>query len=470
MDDKVVSPSSQLGAADTAYKLIRVLAFTMVLSVMSVTMFNIALTDISIEFSLSVAQVSWVSTAYLVVYALGTLTYGKLVNMFHLRHLVVVGLLIFAMGSLVGFTAQSYYVVVLGRIVQAAGAAVVPAMSTIIPVRYFSQEKRGYALGITFTGLAVGNAIGPVISAAVVSFAEWRWLFAVPILTLTTLPFYLKYLGRDQLKKDDKIDYLGGGLLALFVILLMMSITQAKILYFVAAAVLFILFIVRSRLTSTPFIPLQLFHSKGYAIGLVILVLMQGIGFSFPFLTPLLLQQVNDLSAGIVGFMLVPAAICSAFLGRRIGKIVDAHGNHFVYSISASLLVITFMAMSIWAGSHHYWIAAILIVGTVSQMSLQISLINSVSRSLAPEYTGVGMGLFSTLNFMSGAISASFYSILLDQGARTAWNGINANLEASVFSNMYFVFAVMHILLLVIFHYLYKVPVPKVRTANKQSH
>ncbi|MCM3781740.1 MFS transporter [Neobacillus mesonae] len=467
MDDMKVVTTDQEESA-SANRLIRVLAFTMVLSVMSVTMFNIALADISIEFSLSVAQVSWVSTAYLVVYALGTLTYGKLVSRFHLRQLVVFGLLLFAAGSLIGLSAQTYFMVVFGRIVQAAGAAVVPAMSTIIPVKYFSPERRGYALGITFTGLAVGNAIGPVISAALVSVAEWRWLFAVPMLTLVTLPFYMKYLGKDELKKD-KLDYLGGATLALFIVLLMMSITQTEVLYLVLAVVMFVLFMIRSRTAVNPYIPLEMFRSKGYALGLIILVIVQGIGFSLPFLTPLLLQQVNGLSSGLVGFMLVPAAICSAFLGRKIGKIVDVRGNLFIYSISAWLMVLTFLGMSTAAGGHHFFIAAFLVIGTVSQMSLQISLINSVSRSLPSEYTGVGMGLLSTLNFMSGAVAASLYSLLLDQGSSTAWNMANVHSEASIFSNMYLVFAVIHIMAWTAFQYLYRSPAPKARTANKQT-
>lgn len=75
----------------------------------------------------------------------------------------------------------------------------------IIPVRYFPAESRGRALGITATGLAIGSAIGPVVSALIVSVFHWRWLFFIPVLILVTLPLYRKYLGNEQGQGDGSI-------------------------------------------------------------------------------------------------------------------------------------------------------------------------------------------------------------------------------------------------------------------------
>ncbi|WP_119601981.1 MFS transporter [Paenibacillus nanensis] len=57
------------------------------------------------------------------------------------------------------------------------------------PIRYSSPERRGRALGITMTGLAVGGAVGPLLAALVMSVAYWRFLFCIPLLTLIALPF-----------------------------------------------------------------------------------------------------------------------------------------------------------------------------------------------------------------------------------------------------------------------------------------
>lgn len=108
-------------------RLIRILAFTLVISVMSATMFNIVLPEIRKEFQLSFAQVSWVTSAFLLIYAIGTVIYGKLADIYKLKNLLTFGLIFFAFGSMIGLAAQEYWMVLLGRVLQAVGASVVPA-------------------------------------------------------------------------------------------------------------------------------------------------------------------------------------------------------------------------------------------------------------------------------------------------------------------------------------------------------
>ncbi len=133
---------------ETGDKLILILMYTLILSVMSATMFNIVLPQISKEFNLSIAQVSWVSSAYGLIYAIGTVTYGKLSDTYKLKNLLTFGLLIFAFGSLVGVISQEFWMVIVARCLQAMGAATIPATAMIIPVRYFPPERRGSALGM----------------------------------------------------------------------------------------------------------------------------------------------------------------------------------------------------------------------------------------------------------------------------------------------------------------------------------
>lgn len=159
--------------------LIKLLAFTLILSSMSATMFNIVLPEIRADYKLSVAQVSWVSTSYLLIYAVGSVLYGKLLDRYQAKNLITFGLLVFVSGSVLGLLSGSYTFVLVARILQAVGAAVIPALAMLIPVRYFPPERRGHALGISATGLALGNAIGPIVSSLLVSFVHWRWLFAI---------------------------------------------------------------------------------------------------------------------------------------------------------------------------------------------------------------------------------------------------------------------------------------------------
>jgi MFS transporter, DHA2 family, metal-tetracycline-proton antiporter len=142
-------------------KLLLVLAVTLVFSVMNASIFNVVLPVIGAEFHLAPSALSWISTGYMIVYAIGSVTYGKLADKYRLKDLLTFGLAVFALGSLVGLIATEYWMIILGRVLQAAGASVIPATGMIIPVRYFPPEKRGRALGTLRHRLSPWFGAGP---------------------------------------------------------------------------------------------------------------------------------------------------------------------------------------------------------------------------------------------------------------------------------------------------------------------
>lgn len=443
-------------------RLIRILSFTLLVSVMSATMFTIVLPEIRAEFQLTYTQVSWVTTAYLLVYAVGTVIYGKLADSCKLKSLLTFGLLLFSFGSIIGLIATAYWMVLLGRIIQAAGAAVIPAAGGIIPIRYSSPERRGRALGITMTGLAVGGAVGPLSAALLMNVVHWRFLFCIPLLTLIALPFYRKYL-KEENKIASQMDWLGGGLLAGTVTMLLLAITNESWLWGIGFLALFILFILRNYFAASPFIRLGLFRHKNYSLVLVAAFLNSGIGYSLAFLSPQLLTQVHQLAVHMVGYVMIPAATATAILSRKAGKLADDKGNKYVFSTASSLLVSCFVLLSLSAESSSVYIALLLILGNVGMSFMMIVLSNTLSGCLPKEQVGVGMGVLSMLNFIAGAVAASIYSAIIDLGARSAWNGVITNPAAFPYSNIYLVLALLHAMIFVYYHVFIG------RTANRRK-
>ncbi|CAN7736735.1 MFS transporter [Paenibacillus sp. LjRoot153] len=437
----------------TADKLMRVLMFTMTLSMMSGVMFNIALPKISKEFALTIAQVSWLSSAYIMIYAIGAVTYGKLADRYRLKDLVTFGLLLFALGSVIGLTSQTFGMALVGRCLQAAGAAVIPAIAMIIPLRYFAPERRGAALGMTAVGLAFGNALGPVIAALIISTLHWRWLFAVSLVVLVALPFYRKYLGNEQPVSSSKFDWIGGSLLGITIALLLLSVTNGFWLLLGALLVLG-LFMVRIRTAGEPFIAPKLFQNRKYTLGLTLSFLISGSCCSLYVLSPLLLTDVQQLPSVWIGFALVPAAAASALFGRRGGKLADAKGNSYVAYIASSLLLACFLLLATFTGSSPLLIAVFLVLGNVGQSFIVIAVNNSVSRTLPADQVGVGMGMLSMANFIGQGIAIGLYSKAVDLGSAsmTSWNPLFSQGSDTIFSNIYVVLVGSQLIILGLYY------------------
>ncbi|WP_166239630.1 MFS transporter [Paenibacillus turpanensis] len=434
-------------------KLLSVLVFTLILSVMNATMFNIALPSISQQFQLTPSQVSWIVTGYIIVYAIGSVTYGKLADKYRLKDLLTFGLIFFAAGSIIGLAAQSFAMIMIGRILQSVGASVIPATAMLIPVRYFPPEQRGRALGTTSSGIALGTAIGPIVSGFIISFASWRFLFCLSLLALLTLPFYRKYLD-DAKGQAGKTDLLGGALLAGTISLLLLAVTQSSFLYLLAGLVVLILFVIRVRTADEPFIQPKLFLNKQYTWGIIIAFFSTGLSFGIPFITPLMLTGLNQMTPAAIGFVMFPGALAAAIMGRTGGKLVDEKGSAFLGYIALSSLLLSFFFLSVTAGLSPYLIALFLLFGNIGQTFMQITISSLISRSLSREQAGVGMGLMMMINFISGAAATTFIGKVMDTGtADFTLNPLLVDNGAALYSNIFTVLTAAIVMVAFVFHF-----------------
>ncbi|MHA6480627.1 MFS transporter [Paenibacillus sp. strain BS8-2] len=448
MNDDAASSSERQGKA-----LMRLLLFTVMISSMGALMFNIVLPQIGEEFHMSLPQTSWLTTAYALIYALGTVTYGKLSDRFQLANLLTFGILLFGAGSLIGFLSTTFPAALLGRCLQSAGAAAIPAIAMIIPIRYFPPEKRGSAISMTAVGIALGSALGPVVASLLVSIADWRWLFVPSLLMVGFIPLYRKYLRTEPLTEPRSFDWLGGLLLAAAVSLILLGVTYLEWLYGVGGLVALFLFGIRIRAAKEgeAFVHPGLFRNRNYVVMLVLTMLVSGIGISLFFLTPILLAETYGLDAAWIGFAMVPAAVASSLLGRKGGRLADRKGNTYLFTIASSCLILCFLLLSSFAGIAVPWIAAFLILGNVGQSFLQIAISNAVSSVLPKEQIGVGMGLFSMMNFITHGLATAVYGVLASTGAAHNWNPINSYMKEQSFSNIYLVLMAVHIGILVFY-------------------
>lgn len=434
-------------------KLLIVLACSLVFSSMSATMFNIALPTISKELFLTSSQSSWIVTSYMIIYALGSVSYGKLADKYKLKNLITVGILLFSIGSLVGFFSNLYSLIIISRIMQAMGASVFPASAMIIPARYFSPETRGRALGMTSAGLSFGVAIGPIISGIFTTAIHWHYLFALCIIPIVFIPFFRSSLDNQE-GSDVKLDWLGALLLGLTITSFLLGISTNHIYYFLLAILLVCFLIWRIRTAQEPFIRAELFKNKRYTLILVLFAMSSGIGFSLPYLTPLFLTDVYHINAFNSGLIMFPGAALTALLSKRGGVLADRKGPAFLGYVALTSYFICFINLSWIAGKTFYFLIVILMFGYIAQSYFQMSLANMISQVLEKAEIGVGMGLFMLTNFIASSIATTLMGASITMGTSTlSFNIFKLENKAAIYRDIYLVLTLLVILMFVIYFF-----------------
>lgn len=418
-------------------------------SVVAGTMVNVVVPVMGEDFGASEAQVGWVVTAHMLVFAVGVPLYGRVSDIFSLRRLFSLGLLVFAVGSLVCALAPNLSVLVFGRVIQAIGDAAIPALAGVAVAKVLPPGQRGGALGMILSSVGVGASIGPILGGFVEQFLGWHFLFyGVLVMALLLIPGALRVLP-DESEGIRRFDLLGGVLLGLAAGLFLFGVTRGQGQgfgsasswgCFLAAAISASFFAYRISSIPDPFVSPKLFRNRTYVAATIAGFFTMLANLAATVLVPLLVTEVNGLSPAQAGLVLTPGAAAVAVISPRAGKLSDRVGARVLVVAGLAVMGLSLFAVSTFGAGASPVLAAVGMFGVGTGFALaNPATTNAAANALPGEDVGVGLGIYQGVFFLGGGTGPALIGALLaarKEGGAGAINPLYA-LDAAPFSDAF---------------------------------
>lgn len=384
-------------------------------AVLNESVFNVSTPSIAKQFELDASGVSWVITIFFIVFGMGMVIFGKLSDIYSIKKLITIGIVLYSLGSILGFVLQSWYpAVILSRAIQGAGGSAIPALVFVMVARFFTMEERGKLYGIITSTVSFAIGIGPVLGGYIAGSFHWAYLFLVSLPVLAAIPFFQKFLPMEQ-RGTGKLDMVGAVLLGIVVSMLILFTTEANWFYLLVSCIALILFIVQIRRVKEPFVDPALFSNPLYRSGLIIGFLIFGTVMSVMFVIPLMLTKMYGLNTENIGLIMFPGAFSAVIFGKVAGNMTVKRGSHFVVYLGLALIALSLLLQSSSIGLWVWYIGLALIMMYIGFSFMQTALVESVTQILPVNQIGVGMGFFNMTSTISGAVVTALVAKALEQ-------------------------------------------------------
>lgn len=433
------------------------------------TSFNVAVPAIQSEFGLEPSQVSWVISAYVIVFAIGSITYGKLADIFPIRNLITVGLLLFSLGSVIGFFSGNYWILMAGRVIQATGGAALPALEMLAAIRYFPAEKRGRVLGIIAFAISFGWGIGPIAGGLIAGILDWRFIFLTSLFTVAAIPFLRRWLPEEKTNRTVKLDVRGALLTVATVGVLMLLVSKLMMWLLPVFLILLSVSLIYLWKTDEPFINLALFRRRKYRNGLVTLFLAIITVFGMLFVVPLMLEEIYGLGAMEIGFIMFPGSLVGAIFGIIAGRWADQLGSLLIVYLAIFALFAGYVFLAMFPEAGLWVLALVLIFPYLGFVFMQSALPNTILNTLSAAESGVGVGVYNFVFFTAGAFGPAIAGTMLEFPLfRERRNPLFMGEEVFPHSNVFFVFVLMMMVVFALFYRAYREPGKNMRSKRRR--
>ena len=324
-----------LGVGRKEMVMVAVLLVGVLLAVLNQTLLSPALPAIMGDLGVDATTVQWLTSGYSLVEAVIIPFSAYLIGRFSTRQLFVSAFVIFTAGSFAAAVAPNFWVLLLGRVLQAACTGMSMPMVFTVILLVFPREKRGTAMGVIGLIIGFAPAIGPSVAGLLVDSVGWRALFfivtALSVVVVILAVAVLKNYGSFEKAPFDKLSVMLStvGLVSLlyglstFASTDNMAVTAALI---VVGLVLMGLYVRRQMTMPEPMLNVGILRTRNYAVAVVIIVIVQAALMGTGVITPLYVQGVLGFSATMSGVAMLPGALIGAFMGLVSGRLFDRFG------------------------------------------------------------------------------------------------------------------------------------------------
>ena len=395
------------------------------MSVLDQTVVNIAIPRLQNAFGADIHSVQWVVTAYLLTQGAITPTAPYLANNVGIKRSFILSLIAFTLGSLLCGLSWSLPMLILFRVVQGLGGAVLLPLSFTMLFREFAPGERGLALGTLGIPTLLAPALGPILGGYIVTFSSWQLIFFINIpIGIVAVILATLFLHESRGEERRRFDLPGfitaayglAALLYAFSETTTLGWGSVRVLGFLFSGALSLIAFIAIEITTAnrggqPLLDLRLFANRSFAAGNIALVfVIFGLFGSF-FLIPIYLQVLRGQSAFQAGLILLPqalAALVSVVVG---GRLVDRIGVKAVVLPGLLLLgFATWQLTFITLNSPFWWLQLLLVL-----MGLSLGLTGQplVVAALADVREAQQVADASTITTVTRSVAASMGVALL---------------------------------------------------------
>jgi EmrB/QacA subfamily drug resistance transporter len=397
------------------------------------TIVSVATPAIIEDLHTGVNEVVWVTSAYLLAYAVPVLITGRLGDRYGPKRLYLVGLTTFTLASLWCGLTSSIEMLIAARVVQGLGASMITPQTMAIITRIFPPDRRGTAMSLWGATAGVATLVGPILGGVLVDGLGWEWIFFINV-PVGVVGFVLAARLVPTLPTHThRFDWLGVALSGVGMFLLVFGIQEghqyswnaviwATIVAGVVVLGLFVLWQARNR--AEPLVPLGVFGDRNFSIANVAISVM---GFSITSVAiPLMIwaQAVRGLSPTRSALILVPMALMTIVLARFVGQLTDRVHPRLLTAFGfaclfAGLLWLTFVMTpdtSVW------WTVPPMAVFGVGNAFVWAPNSATATRNLPLHLAGAGAGVYNATRQVGAVLGSAAIAVLID--SRLAAEGL----------------------------------------------
>jgi EmrB/QacA subfamily drug resistance transporter len=354
-----------------------VLIVGMFMSILDISIVNVAIPTMQRDFSATTEQIQWVENAYSLALGVVVPVSAWLASRFGPGRVYNLSLVGFAAGSALCGLAWDLNSIVAFRVIQAMAGGVLPVVTLTILYKIVPKEKIGAAMGMYGLGIVVAPAIGPTLGGYLVEYVDWRLIFfinvPVGIAGVIAAIILLPRFGPTPVGRFDTVGFacIAGGLVCLLLALTegqSWGWTSYPILILLTAGVLLLaLFVIVELEVDSPLLDVTVFRSWAFTNSLLLVSVLSVGLFAVLFYIPLFLQQGKGLGAFDTGLLLLPQALVMAVLMPSAGILYDRFGPRWLAASGLALVAIgTYLMKDLTleaSNTHFVWLLVLRAVG-----------------------------------------------------------------------------------------------------------
>ena len=391
--------------------------------ILNETIMGVALPQLIDDLGIKPSTAQWLTAAFMLTMAVVIPITGYLIQRFHSRPLFITAMSLFVAGTAIAAIAPDFTILLLGRIVQASGTAIIfPLLMTTV-MTLVPPATRGRMMGNISIVMSVAPAIGPTISGLILSVFSWRFMFIfvlpIAIAALVIGFVFMKNISEPTAGKVDILSIvlsaLGFGGLVYGLSVAGTAQNALELALPIAVGVVSLALFTWRQLTlqkqNRALLDLRTLKSANFTLSIVMFAISMMAMFGVIVLLPIYMIDALGFPVVNVGLLLLPGGLVMGLLGPIVGRFYDRVGPRIPLITGALLVSADLWAMAMFLTVDSTWVMVLVahILLSIGLALLFTPLFTASLASLKPQFYSHGSALLSTIQQLAGAAGTALF-------------------------------------------------------------